>query len=367
MKLYYISNSFIPSTAANSISTMKMSEKFAINGYEVILICKKNYNIKDKNVFAKYNLKKKFKIKFVKLSRINLIDFFLYGFINFIFLLNSKNSQIYCKDIFTFFLFYLFKKKKLILELHHSFENSKSRYFLKYINFEKIKLVVISENLRQYFLNKYKIQKKNILTAHDGADINYNYILKNKVNKKKISVGYIGSLNIGKGIRLILKIAQTMPSINFHIFGGSKEEINDLKKNNINNLFFHGHIYHNKIENFMHLFEVALLPNQDNIYVKKSKTNISKWTSPLKMFEYMAYKKIIIASNHYVLKEILSNNYTCLFCNPNDHNDWVNKINYVLENYNDCLKISNNAFSILKNNYTWDIRSKNIIKFLNNE
>ena len=112
MKLYYISNSFIPSTAANSISTMKMSEKFALNGYEVILICKKNYNIKDKNVFTKYNLKKKFKIKFVKLSRINLIDFFLYGFINFISLLNSKNSQIYCKDIFTFFLFYLFKKKK---------------------------------------------------------------------------------------------------------------------------------------------------------------------------------------------------------------------------------------------------------------
>ena len=42
-------------------------------------------------------------------------------------------------------------------------------------------------------------------------------------------------------------------------------------------------------------------------------------------------------------------------------------INYVLENYNDCLKISNNAFNIIKNNYTWDIRSKNIIKFLNNE
>ena len=42
--------------------------------------------------------------------------------------------------------------------------------------------------------------------------------------------------------------------------------------------------------------------------------DISKWMSPLKMFEYMAHKTVIISSNHRVLKEVL-NTSNCFIIN----------------------------------------------------
>ena len=129
-------------------------------------------------------------------------------------------------------------------------------------------------------------------------------------------------------------------------------------------MIFHGHVYHNKLHEYFNLFEIALLPNQDEIFVRNSNTNISKWTSPIKMFEYMANKKIIIASDHEVLKEVLSDNISCFFCNPNNINEWVNKIEYVIENPKIISNIVNNAFKLLSTNYTWNKRAKNIIKFI---
>ena len=85
--------------------------------------------------------------------------------------------------------------------------------------------------------------------------------------------------------------------------------------------------------------------------------------SPLKMFDYMAAKMIIIASNLKVYKHVLKHNFNCILVDINDDEKWSKAIQYAFKkNYkNQFLK--NNAYETAKN-YTWDKRCQKIINFL---
>ena len=58
------------------------------------------------------------------------------------------------------------------------------------------------------------------------------------------------------------------------------------------------------------------------LLVQKNEINISDFTSPLKVFEYMSYKKAIIASDLPVLREVLSNKNS-LIVKCDDINEWM--------------------------------------------
>ena len=73
LKIVYISNSIIPSRAANSIHVMKMCQAYASNGHEVTLLApdlNEKYEDDVSDIYKFYNVKNNFKI--VKLSAPNL-------------------------------------------------------------------------------------------------------------------------------------------------------------------------------------------------------------------------------------------------------------------------------------------------------
>ena len=54
--------------------------------------------------------------------------------------------------------------------------------------------------------------------------------------------------------------------------------------------------------------------------------NIVKFTSPLKLFDYLASGKLIITSNVTVFKEILTDGKNCLVVNNFNINNWIKKL-----------------------------------------
>ena len=72
----------------------------------------------------------------------------------------------------------------------------------------------------------------------------------------------------------------------------------------------------------------------------------------------------IIASNLPVLKEVLKDKKNCLLASPFDHLEWIKAINELKTNKILRKKIINNALYDIKQNFTWDIRADNIIKYL---
>lgn len=114
---------------------------------------------------------------------------------------------------------------------------------------------------------------------------------------------------------------------------------------------------------YLYAIDICVLPNQKIVYAhgaKKNGFNISEFTSPLKLFEYMAHRKAIIASNLPVLKEVL-NQKNSILVNHADIDDWINSIEK-LRNPKKRQKLGDQASRDL-NRYTWINRANNIFKF----
>ena len=124
-------------------------------------------------------------------------------------------------------------QNNVILELHDPIYQRGTielKIFEKLINNKKfIKLVVISNVLKNIFLKKGYLNQNQILVAHDGADEVNDF--ENKIDllgkKENLKVGYLGSLYKGKGIEVIHLVSNKVSkkNIEFHIVGGNEKEI----------------------------------------------------------------------------------------------------------------------------------------------
>ena len=377
MRIVYLSNTIIPSRTANSIHVMKMCQAFAKKGHKVVLIVpdrKKETEPGVKDIFCYYNVDKCFEIK--KLPFINPGDSKLLYIISTSFycpfLLREiaylKPDAVYGRDIIGCYLA-VFLGYSSIFESHRPvwFGRLESFVFSRMLKCESFyKLVVITEALKAEYLQSYRIESHKIQVAPDGSDdvTDLEQIEHWPGRKDVLQVGYVGHLYPGKGMEVVTALTRQMPEVDFHIIGGMERDIafwkNEVKSDNI---FFHGFVPQNRVSRHINSLHVCLLPNQEKILAYGSNDrpsrNISDYTSPLKLFDYMAHKKAIIASDLPILREVL-NETNALLVKHDDIRAWSAAIDSLR---NDDLreKIGDSAYKDFLKNYTWDIRARNVL------
>jgi glycosyltransferase involved in cell wall biosynthesis len=371
MRIVYISNSKIPSRAANSIHVMKMCQAFASNGHEVVLLapCHKN-NITNIDLYAYYGVSESFIIKFVPFLNLPKIWLFSYAYNVYKFINKSNFDIAYGRDLKSCFLATKsISNLEVIYEAHKPFEkhNIIDKMVFKSIvkRDEFNKLVVISHALRNMYFNLSIFSSCKIDVAHDGADIP---IKNNKIesicsSNEKLKIGYTGHLYDGRGVEVILELAKRLSNMEFHIVGGVPEDIEYWKcQLNSNNVTFHGFVEPSEVCKYINSFDILLAPYQNKVTLMGGKGDTSKYMSPLKIFEYMANKKPIIVSDISVLREILSPS-EALFVDCTNINEWVSAIKS-LKDIHERERISQKAFNKLSAHYTWSVRAKKILEFL---
>ncbi len=358
-KIFYIAELNLPSKSAYSIHVMKMCDAFKINGDKVKLL---TYNlIKNSNIYKKYNCQKKFEIlSFFKLRNDFLLKRILFSIkiVNY-FIWNNKYDLIISRSIISAIFLSIFKKN-IFLEVHHEFSGFTKIlfYFVKNFNFfKKITFVFISNNLS----NVFNITNKKLI-LDDAVNLN-NFLTKPK-SKKKMTCVYTGSFAKGKSLEKIIQISKKANKINFDLYGdfiNSEFSADDLNK--YKNIKYKGNITYNEIPKILSRYHVALMPYSNKVYVRAS-SNIetSKYMSPMKMFDYLASKKIIIATKLKVYDHIL-NKSNSLLMEKNSPKLWAKKINYIFSNLHKFENIKKNAYLTAKK-YTWNKRVNKIIEFL---
>src|SRR5690606_120420 len=126
-------------------------------------------------------------------------------------------------------------------------------------------------------------------------------------------------------MELISRIVGLCPDARFTIVGGNCSEIESWKAETAGqaNIHFAGHVPHGEVARYIAAFDVVLLPNQNTVSSSRGTGSIGAWTSPLKMFEYMAAGKPIVASDLPVLREVLHDGESALLCSPDDPKRWA--------------------------------------------
>lgn len=356
-KIYYIAEINIPSKSAYSIHVMKMCEAFAKLKYDTNLYTINHQNLEKIN--KDYNIKNKFRIHsiFNKTTKLNLFYRIIFS-LKILFKKTNIDALFISRSII-FSLLASTIRKNVILELHHEITGfSKIIYF----TFKKLNLI---KNLNYILLNKklnkiYKINKKKKLVLDDAVNIN-DFKVSRSFKHRKTCV-YIGSFFKGKGVEQILRLAKINKNINFHIYGEKKFLYEKIKLNNVK---VFDYITYNKVPKVLSKYDIALMPYQNKVKGRSS-IYLEKYMSPLKMFDYLAARMVIIASNLNVYRHILKDGFNCKLVKINDDKNWSDTITKVFRNKINKSKLKQNAYKTAIK-YTWEKRCIQIVNFFYKE
>ena len=366
MRIGYIFNSSMPSSNPGSLQVIKTCEALLKLNNQVELITpntglnvsvKKFYNLKKVPIINKLKFFKKFPIG---------INYYLFSIFAVIYSIKYNFDFVITRNPFTLFILTLFKKK-VIIEFHHdlSIESRIVRFIFYNFNILNnkniIKIIAITKNVKRFLIKDLNVNPDKIDIIASATDLKFKFdILK---NKKKLNIGYFGSLEQGKGADFVFKLSKLDSLNNYFVYGGSVKKVQEIKKIYKNyNLNIYNYKPYSELVKYISSMDVLLMPANKNIIKATGGVgNLSKFTSPLKLFDYLASGKLIISSKLNVLKEIITHNVNCIMIENLNLLNWLKEINHVPFKLEKINLLKKNAFYLSKK-YTYHKRAEAILK-----
>lgn len=361
----------MPTDKAHGVHLANMCERFG-EKLNVTMVVPWRLTTFKEDPYVYYGVKKTFKIKkiftidFVKILPgigywIHYLSFSIFASLFFIFT-NRKGVIIYTRDHVPAFLFKLmgfftiYEAHRIIL---------KSKLFFRIV--KNVDAVITNSKGVAIEFNKRGF--KNVLSFPNGINpeqFNFNYS-KQELRKRlglpldKKIIMYSGHLYGWKGIQTVFEGASLLKDDNivFVFVGGVPGDVskwkNKFEKEKINSLFV-GHKSAFEVPFYLKSADLLLLPNS-------AMTEESvKYTSPIKLFEYMASGVPIVASNLPSIREILNDNNAILF-EADNANSLVFVIKKVFSDLVEAKKKADKAYIDVQG-YTWERRANTILPFI---
>ena len=366
MKIAYCADSAIPSRAANSVHVMKMCAAYTGCGQDVTLVHAKR-ELEESgvgDVFEFYGLEARFPI--VQLPRIRgPLRKSQYGWYAARAARKLQPDLLHSRSLACCF-FGALLGMKVAYEPHLPEESLLARrllpVLLRHPGF--LQLVVITEALGRFYEERYPTIRGRITVAPDGADAATECEPVRLDPAGKTHVGYVGHLYAGRGVEILAAAAESCPWAHFHFVGGLPEDIDRWRKQlePLGNVTFHGFVSPRQAEQYRKAFDVLVAPYQRKVsFHLGGDLDTARWMSPLKLFEYMAVGKPIIASRLPVLEEVLSDGETALLCEPDRAEDWVRKLELLKADAALRSRLGERARKVFLERYTWRTRAERIL------
>ncbi|NEO07904.1 glycosyltransferase [Moorena sp. SIO3I8] len=197
--------------------------------------------------------------------------------------------------------------------------------------------VTVADNIRDDMIRRGMPPEK-IIKLHSG--FNQSFLVRQPEqasewrkkllldNRQKLVV-YSGGLYRFKGVNLLVDVAKELPQIQFVFAGGNESQVQSYqqlaKEKQANNVTFLGYIPHQQLPSLLQAADVLAHPHCSG--------EAASFTSPLKLFEYMASGTPIVATEIPPLMEFKSSSAIACWCQPDNPAQLTRCLQQVLETY----------------------------------
>jgi glycosyltransferase involved in cell wall biosynthesis len=233
-------------------------------------------------------------------------------------------------------------------------------------------VVAISDALAQDLVRDLGIPRDRVLVAHDAvrlpemsdpvADIAF---LPNDRTPSDfgplLRAGYTGSLFPGKGVETIVAAAASCPWVEFHIVGGPQGLADRLAADVPANVIVHGLRTPAEARALQQRFDVLLAPFSRRVE-SDSGVDIARWTSPLKLFEYLASGRPVIVSDLPVLREVVRDDVDALMVAPDDPHALVGALTRLRDHPELGAQLATAARASVVAGHTWTVRARSVLE-----
>ncbi len=370
MKIAIIAQGSIPAQTANSIQNMKMAGAFAELGNKVVVFAPgKNPELDWPRIANHYGLSQELEIQWIKsLPLLRRYDFAWHA----VRAAQRWDVELVYTRLPQAAALAAVREVSTIFELHDLPSGTMGPWLLRQFlgaNGAK-RLVVNTHHLEQKIRNRYRFPDREgfVMLAPNGVNLQRYKILPAPTEARKrlglpegFTAGYTGHLYEGRGIELILDLAYRLPKVRFLLVGGRAEDlaVRKAQARELGNVQFVGFVPNAELPLYQAACDVFLMPHGQKV-AGSSGADIAEFTNPLKMFEYLACGRPILASDLPILREVLHEENANLL--PiGDVPAWVEALNALMESATRRAELSA-AGKRTAAQFSWESRASRILQ-----
>lgn len=256
-------------------------------------------------------------------------------------------------------------RQKVIFEVHEFFSENEELPPKKAASLQKMEgrvflksagLVCITQGLLDALKERY-LKLPPVVVAPDGCDLP---ALNPKDGVYEADLIYAGSLHPWKGVETLVQAMVYLPGRSLKVLGGSAEEVGKLKGLARNwgvddRCDFLGRVPAAEVERHLETARIGVVPNHTHAIG-------TRFTSPLKLFEYLAAGRPVAASDLPSLREVLDESVAA-FAPPESPRSLAVAIGRLLKDEKALTKMSEAARKKAEN-YSWHRRAERIEAFI---
>jgi len=245
-----------------------------------------------------------------------------------------------------------------------------SSIWLKYIILRKANaIMVVSESLKRILISSCNVPADKIFVLPNAVDIDrFNPSISGESVRKAYGINnklvvFTGAIVPTQDLECLIKsasvVVKKIPNIKFLIVGGVISRIYYEKLKRLvkrlklsSNIVFTGRKRFNEIPKIVSAADITVA-----LYKKNSQFGFS----PLKVFEYMAVGKPIVATKMPFITEILNDGETAILVDPGNHEQLAEAIITLLSNQELAKKIGKKGRMETQEKYSYDVATKRLL------
>jgi glycosyltransferase involved in cell wall biosynthesis len=381
MKIVYVCSARLPSERAHGLQIVRMCDALAGLGHEVILLHPSKRQAidayQDTDVREYYGCKNEFTVESMSIFQ---LPHFLWRLPSLIHrpLMNSMNlwfEKRLAKKAHEFDADIYFSRDmtphaarqlsestgRCVLEFHQAPSGALATKSLRSIMAQSSGVYgfAVSGLLAQDLEAEFELKAGALDVHHDGVNLDmFEQSVPRSERQRKV-VAYVGSIQPNRGVDVLVEAALYCPTVDFSIVGGTPSEVSGMQSLaddlQVSNISFVGQVRPEKVPGHLQNADVIVMPMRGN------EQHTVRHASPLKLFEYMASRTPIVATDMPSVREIVEHRETAYLVKPDDVNSLADGINAVLNDPELASQMSAAARSVVAD-YSWSVRAQRIIE-----